>query len=163
VSLNSRVLAFTIVVSAATGILFGLAPALQATRQNLNPSLGMRALSHSRVTLSHSLIVTQVALCLLLVTGAGLFIQTLRNLRGLGLGFSAEHVLQIRIEPERSGYRREQLPWLYTRLLDRLNSAPGIMSVSMSATGFASGTSAICCIAVEGYTPDPSENRQIRT
>ena len=70
VSLNGRVLAFTIVVSAATGVLFGLAPALQATRQNLNPSLSVSTLSRSRVTLSRTLIVAQVALCLLLVTGA---------------------------------------------------------------------------------------------
>ena len=102
-------------------------------------------------------------MCLLLVTAAGLFIQTLRNLRDLDLGFNAEHVVQVRIHPESSGYRREQLPALYTRLLERLNSAPGIISVSMSGTGFASGTSATCCIAVEGYTPGPSENRQIRT
>ncbi|PYT32974.1 MAG: hypothetical protein DMG57_00085 [Acidobacteria bacterium] len=163
VSLNGRVLAFTIVVSAATGVLFGLAPALQATRQNLNPSLSVSTLSRSRVTLSRTLIVAQVALCLLLVTGAGLFIQTLRNLRDLDLGFSAEHILQVRIDPASSGYRREQLPGLYTRLLERLNSAPGVTSVSMSGTGFASGTSATCCIAVEGYTPGPSENRQIGT
>jgi predicted permease len=162
VSLDGRVLAFTIVVSAATGVLFGLAPALQATRQNLNPSLSVSALSRSRVTLSRTLIVAQVALCLLLVTGAGLFIQTLRNLRDLDLGFNGEHVLQIRIDPESSGYRREQLPALYTRLLERLNSAPGVLSAGMSGTGFASGTGAICCIAVEGYTPGPSENRQIR-
>ena len=145
VSLNGRVLAFTIVVSAATGVLFGLAPALQATRQNLNPSLSVSTLSRSRVTLSRTLIVAQVALCLLLVTGAGLFIQTLRNLRDLDLGFSAEHILQVRIDPASSGYRREQLSALYTRVLERLNSAPGVISMSMSGTGFASGTSATCC------------------
>lgn len=163
VTLNARVLAFTIVVSAATGILFGLAPALRATRQNLNPSLSVSTSSRPRFTLSRTLIVIQVAVSLLLVTGAGLFIQTFRNLRDLDLGFSAEHVLQVRIHPESSGYRREQLPALYARLLERLNSAPGIISVSMSGTGFASGTGATCCIAVEGYTPGPSENRQIRT
>jgi len=163
VSLNGRVLAFTIVVSGATGILFGLAPALQAARQNLNPSLSASTSSRPRLTLSRALIVIQVALCLLLVTGAGLFIETLRNLRDLDLGFRAEHVLQVRIDPASSGYGREQLPALYTRLFERLNSAPGIISVSMSGTGFASGTGATCCIAVEGYTPGPSENRQIRT
>src|SRR4029077_7591977 len=81
IRLDGRVLGFTIVVSAATGILFGLAPALQATRQTLNPSLSVSTSSRPRLPLSRVVIVTQVALCLLLVTGAGLFIQTLRNLR----------------------------------------------------------------------------------
>src|SRR5262245_32658390 len=132
---NARILGFTIAVSLLTALIFGLAPAMAATRQDGAAALKMTVLARPRLSLSRFLVVAQVALSLLLLTGAGLFVRTLRNLRTLDLGFSAENVLQARINPQASGYKQEQLPALYRRLLERLNAAPGISSVSMAGRG----------------------------
>jgi len=158
---NARILGFTIAVSLLTALLFGLAPALTATRQDVNAALKMTVLARPR--LSRLLVIMQVALSLLLLTGAGLFVRTLRNLRTLDLGFAAENVIQARINPLASGYKQEQLPDLYRRLLERLNSAPGIRSASMAGSGFRMGGSRSCCIGVEGYTHRPDESRQVYT
>jgi predicted permease len=160
---NARILGFTIAVSLLTALLFGLAPALAATRQDVNSALKMTALARLRLSLSRLLVIAQVALSLLLLTGAGLFVGTLRNLRTLDLGFAAESVIQARINPRASGYKQEQLPDLYRRLLERLNAAPGIRSVSMADSGFRMGGSRTCCIGVEGYTHRPGEDREVRT
>jgi len=157
---DGRILGFTIAVSLLTALLFGLAPALAATRQDVNAALKMTVLARPR--LSRLLLIMQVALSLLLLTGAGLFVRTLRNLRALDLGFAAESVIQARVNPMGSGYKQEQLPELYRRLLDRLNSAPGIRSASMAGSGFRMGGSRSCCIGVEGYTHPPGEDREVR-
>jgi predicted permease len=158
---NARILGFTIAVSLFTALLFGLAPALVATRQDVDTALKMTVLARPR--LSRLLVIVQVALSLLLLTGAGLFMRTLRNLRALDLGFAAESIIQVRINPLASGYKQEQLPDLYQRLLDRLNSAPGIRSASMAGSGFRMGGSRTCCIGVEGYSHRLGEDREVRT
>jgi len=160
---NARIFGFTVLVSLLTALIFGLAPALAATRQDVNAALKMTALARPKLSLSRFLVIAQVALSLLLLTGAGLFAQTLRNLRALDLGFAAESVIQARINPQASGYRQEQLPDLYRRLLERLNSAPGVSSASMAGSGFQTGNSRTCCIAVEGYINRPDEDREVQT
>src|SRR5262245_25454492 len=132
---NPGFFGFRIRVCLLTALIFGLAPAMAATRQDVNAALKMTALARPRLSLSRFLVIAQVALSLLLLTGAGLFVRTLRNLRNLDLGFAAESVLQARINPQASGYKQEQLPDLYRRLLERLNDAPGINSVSMAGRG----------------------------
>jgi predicted permease len=160
---NARILGFTLALSLLTALLFGLAPAFIITRQEVNTALKDTSSMRPRLSLSRPLVVGQVALSLLLLSGAGLFVQTLRNLRTVNLGFAAEQIIQARINPQASGYKREQLPGLYQRLLDGLNSAPGVRSASLSSTGFRTGTSRTCCIAVEGYTHRPDEDREIQT
>ena len=159
---NARILGFTLLVSLLTALIFGLAPAFAATRQDVNAALKKTTIARHRLSLSRFLVIAQVALSLLLLTGAGLFAQTLRNLRTLDLGFAAESVIQARINPQASGYKQEQLPDLYRRLLERLNSAPGVSSVSMAGSGFRTGTSRTCCISVEGYAHSPNEDREIQ-
>jgi predicted permease len=159
---NARLIGFTFAVSLSTAFLFGLAPALIATRQEVNSALKAVTLARPRLSLSRPLVVAQVALSLLLLTGAGLFVQTLRNLRTLDLGFAAEHVLQARINPSAGVYKPEQLAELYRRLLERLNSTPGVRSASLSASGFRTGTTRTCCIAVEGFTHRASEDREVQ-
>ena len=159
---NARVLGFTVAVSLLTTILFGLAPALIATRQDLNAALKVPTPPRSRLALSRSLVIAQVALSLLLLTGAGLFVQTLHNLRTRDFGFDAERIIQGRIFAEDAGYKKDQLPGLYSRILERLNSAPGVRSASMSDVGILYNVSSACCIAVEGYTHRPDEDRRVR-
>ena len=163
VGANPRVLAFTSATALLTAILFGLAPAVIVTRQDVNSALKASSASRPRLLISRPLVVAQVALSLLLLTGAGLFVGTLRNLRTVDLGFAAEQVVQARVSPLSSGYKQEQLPELYGRLLQRVNSIPGIRSASMSSSGFLTGRSRTCCIAVQGYTPQPTEDREIQT
>jgi predicted permease len=135
-----RVLAFTFGVSLATGLLFGLAPAWRATRMNLAP--GLKASSRSvsgegirtgRFPLSKVLLTTQVALSLVLLVGAGLFVRTLRNLDRQPFGFNRFSVLEAKLDLRLAGYRPEQLNGLYQRLLGNLNALPGIRSASLSA------------------------------
>ena len=97
---NIRILGFTIAVSVLTTILFGLAPALIATRQNVNTALKATSLARPRLSLIRPLVIAQVALSLLLLTGAGLLVQTLRNLRTLDIGFAADQVVQTRINTQ---------------------------------------------------------------
>ena len=163
VSLNPRILAFTMMVTLITAILFGLTPALSATRQDVNTTLKVTTVANPGLPLSRLLVIVQVALSLLLITGAGLFVQTLRNLRVRNLGFDANKVLQVRIDAHSAGYKDEQLADLYGRLLNSIKSVPGVVSASTSSSGFRTGNSRTCCIAVEGHTFTANEDRQIRT
>jgi predicted permease len=153
---DARVLGFTCAVCLATVLLFGLMPAYAAVRPQIKT--GRLAL-----TLPRALVVAQVALSLLLVAGAGLFVQTLKNLRSLNLGFAVDGILQTPINPQQAGYPREQFPNVYRRVLDRVRDAPGLHSVSMSSSGFRTGTSRTCCVAIRGHIPEPGEEREVQT
>jgi len=159
---NARALGFTLAASLFATLLFGLAPALIATRLDLNPALKAPTPPRSRISLSRVLVIAQVGLSLLLLTGAGMLIQTLYNLRARDFGFDAEHIIQGRIFAEDAGYQKDQLPGLYGQILERLNSAPGVRSATMASAGFLNYDSTRgCCIGVEGYTHRPNEDRRI--
>jgi predicted permease len=161
---NIRILGFTIIVSLLTVFLFGLAPALIATRQDLNAMLKAstaQLLPRSRLSLSRSLVIAQVALSVLLLTGAGLIIQTLHNLRTMDFGFATEHIIQARVSAEEAGYKGNQVTELKQRILERLSSAPGVRSAATAINGFLSGASTTCCIAIEGLALRPDEDRKI--
>jgi predicted permease len=162
VSLNLRILGFTMLVALITAVLFGLTPAWLATRPDVNTTLKVNTVGSPRLPLSRVLVVVQVALSLLLITGAGLFVQTLRNLRTRNLGFDADKVVQVRIDAHSAGYKDEQLADLYERLLNSIKSVPGVVSATTSDSGFRTGSSRTCCIAVEGYTFSANEDREIR-
>jgi predicted permease len=130
-SLNWRVLTFTLVVSLLTGLLFGLTPAWRATSLDLTT-----ALKHSRRTtgtvsrLSKGLLVLQVAISFLLLIGAGLFIRTLYNLQRVNLGFNQENLLVFRLQPEDSGYKDQGLLQFYHQLFARLDQLPGVRAAT---------------------------------
>jgi predicted permease len=159
---NFRILSFTFAVSVLTALLFGLAPSWIITRPNVGSALKVTTPARPRLGLSRLLVVSQVTFSLLLLIGAGLFLKTLHNLRTINLGFQSDQLLQARISPRSSGYKPEQYPELNKRLLERLNSTPGIRSASVAGSGFRSGSSRTCCIAVEGYIPGKDEDRQIQ-
>jgi predicted permease len=155
---DARILGFTIAVSFLTTLLFGLAPALIATRQDLNTALKAPApprLPRSRLSLSRSLVIAQVALSLLLLTGAGLLVQTLRNYHAR-IGFPAEQIVHFGINLQAHGYQPEQL-------LERLKSLPGVRSATAEAWWDMHWKSQACCIAVDGYDRRPDEDRTIQT
>ncbi|MEK6322862.1 MAG: ABC transporter permease [Acidobacteriota bacterium] len=127
VNLNWRVLVFTLGVSLLTGVLFGLAPAWRATSLDLATALKQSRRTTGAVSrLSKGLIVAQVALSLLLLVGAGLFIRTLSNLQRVNLGFNEENLLVFTLQPEQSGYKDERLMQFYQQLFARLDHLPGV-------------------------------------
>jgi predicted permease len=133
-SLNWRVLAFTVSASILTGIIFGLAPALRTTGVDLTVAIKQGRRSTGAVSrLSKGLVVLQVALSLLLLVGAGLFIRTLYNLQRVNLGFNQENILVFRLNPGQSGYSDERLTQFYQRLFERLDGLPGIRAATFSS------------------------------
>lgn len=130
-NLNWRVLAFTLAVSLVTGVLFGLAPAWRATGLDLATSLKQSRRTTGAVSrLSKGLIVAQVALSLLLLVGAGLFIRTLYNLQRVNLGFNQENLLLFQLQPQQGGYKDQRLVQLYQQLLARLDNLPGVRAAT---------------------------------
>ena len=132
-SLNWRVLMFTLAVSLLTGVLFGLAPALRATSLDLSTALKQSGRTTGGVSrLSKGLLVVQVAVSALLVAGAGLFIRTLNNLQRVELGFNPEKVLVFRLQPEQAGYKDDRLVRLYQQLFDKLDHLPNVQAATFA-------------------------------
>ena len=160
---NLRVLTFTGAVSVLTGVLFGLAPALQGTRLVLTPGLkkGWGSTpgvgSHSRrfgLQLGKVLAISQVAISLLLLIGAGLFIRTLTNLENENVGFDRRNLVLFGIDPTKSGYKGEKLVAFYRELQRRIEAIPGVSSASLSRHTLVSGGVSIDGVAIQGYTPE---------
>jgi len=155
-----RVLAFAFALSCVTAVVFGLLPALR-----MSAGIGARrgimgsALSHRRFGLGSALIVAEVALSLVVLTGAASFTRSLANLTGQQFGFNREHVLVVNVNPQHAGYEYKQLAPLYRRISSRLTALPGVKSVSLASYSPFNQ----CCwgfsIAVEGYRAKPSEQR----
>jgi predicted permease len=157
---DATVLGFTLAVSLLTSLLFGLAPALGATRLNLTSSLkdavGERA-GRSRLTPHKLLVVTQVALSLFLLVGAGLFVRSLRNLKSLDAGFDRENVTLFSFSAPRS-YTPAQRMNLYRQALERLEALPGARAASLASFSLLSGSGSNSNIVVEGYAQRPDED-----
>ncbi len=142
-----RVLAFTISVSLLTGLLFGLAPAFRSTRMDLTPALkenasmapGNAARPGRQLHLGNALVVAQVALSILVLTGAGLLVRTLKNLRSINPGFDTRNILLFGIDPTLMAYKDARIETLYRDLRDRLAALPGVISVSFSSDALLSG------------------------
>ena len=139
-SLNWPVLGFTFALSVSSGLVFGLTPALQSTKADLTPALkegrsqGWGRTGHGfRPRLGHVLIVAQIAVSLLLVIGAGLFIRTLSNLHSIDVGFNRENILLVSINGRQAGYRDAALARFYSGLLERLREIPGVRSATASS------------------------------
>src|SRR5215213_8858828 len=133
--LDWRVLGFTLALSLLTGIVFGLAPAWRTTRVDLTPSLkdsGRSSTSVHRSLLSRGLVVVQVALSLLLLVGAGLFVRTLLNLQRVDPGFNTQNLLLFEVQPALIGYKDEKLRQIYQQISERVESVPGVQAVTFS-------------------------------
>jgi predicted permease len=161
-TLDWRVLGFTVGITLVTGILFGLVPALRGTRVNLNDSLrdsGRTTASGSKLNLAKGLVIVQVALSLLLVAGAGLFLRTLWNLQSVGLGYPKEHLLLVSADGVTAGYKDARLSFLWRDLTERLRTLPGVQGASYSINGLFSGSESADEIDVEGFTPSKDNEK----
>jgi predicted permease len=147
-NLNWHVLAVTVGLSAATGMLFGLAPAIQSASVDLVSALkqtrgGERRLRlhrRLRVSLSQALAVTQIAMSLLLLAAAGLFLRTLVNLNSIQLGFNRENLLLVTLNARQAGYKDDALVRFYGDLEARLGALPGVRVASFSNYALVSGS-----------------------
>jgi len=151
-----------------TGLLFGLAPALRAYASV--PASALRAAlctfgrageTRWRRLFGKWLVAAQVALSLVLVSAAGLFVRHLANLENLDLGFRRDHVLLATLDAGRSGYEAGRLSRAYQEVLGRLEAIPGVRSASLSAVTPISGAGASRNLTVQGYQASPGEVRLI--
>jgi predicted permease len=156
-SVDARLLAFTLAVSTATAVLFGLAPAWRATR--VDPHAAMQATGrsvaegHSRLTLGRALVVGQIALSLVLVLGAGLLLGTFRRLATLDPGFRSDGVLLAAVDLRNARLPDERLVGVKREILETVRAVPGVRSSSASALTPVSGSGWNGRVVVDGYVP----------
>ena len=153
IHLDLRVLGFAAAVSILTTVLFGLAPALRATRVDL--AHGLKEDARLRTTKGHPggaqiLVALQIAAALLLTVGATLAVRSLANLRAIPLGFNATRVVTFGLDAGRNGYDAARSTALYSRLLEELNRTPGVVAASASTETPMSGLSSSITISVDG-------------
>jgi predicted permease len=162
---DMRVMFFTFALSIGTALLFGIAPAIQATRSGVAGTLKDEAggvvggTGHARVR--KGLVVAQVALSVMLLAGAALFARSLYNLRSLDPGFNVDQLLSFSLDPSLSGYDRTRVRALFRSAQERLAALPGVRSVSMSSIAPLSGNGWQATMRVDGYTPKTDENMNI--
>jgi predicted permease len=162
--LDGRVLALTIAVTAGMALLFGLAPALHATGFDLTAEFqsGARLLGRrTRSRLGQMLMVVQIALSLVLLISAGLFVQTLRNLEQVATGFNTQRLALFRIEATAGGYPREVFTKLHARVQERLEQIPGVRAATFSRVPLLAGTRANRRTNIPGYTPPAGASMNI--
>jgi predicted permease len=164
--LDWRVLGFTIGLSLLTGIIFGLAPAWRTTKIDLTPSLKDSARASSAVHrsfLTRGLVVVQVALSLLLLVGAGLFVRTLLNLQRVDPGFDTRNLLLFEVQPGLIGYKDEKLRQLYQQISERLEAVPGVQAVTFSRLPLLSQSSSSSSVFLrEALSAQPDAEGRIK-
>ncbi len=162
--IDTNVLLFTGAISLLTILLSGLVPALRAMRTA--PASSVRQLGSTGENkpgrlFGKGLVVAQVALSVVLLSAAGVFVQHLLNLRHLDLGFHPDHVLLVTLDPDRSGYDDQRLSLAYQQLLGRLEAIPGVRSATICAPSPISGAGANRGVTVESYQSKPGEIRNV--
>jgi predicted permease len=158
------VLGFTLAISVIAGLLFGLVPALQTTRPQLANTLKDQAgavIRGGHAGLRKALVVAQVSLSLLLLIGAGLFLQSLRNLQTLNPGFDVRNVVAFDVDPTMSRYDKQFTVAYMRRLRDRLNGVPGVEASAYAVVPVLEDNEWDNWVTIEGYVakqderPDP--------
>jgi len=162
--LNWHVLVLTIGLSVLVGILFGLVPASQATRVDVSSTLketrmpGIGGRIHATfpmLSLGRVLGIAQIALSLLLLVAAGLFVRTLSNLQSIQLGFNRENVLLFTLDAKAAGHEARNLEILYGDIRDRVAALPGVRNASFSQFPLVSGGMILIPAVIPGLPPPP--------
>ena len=166
-SLDWRVLVFTLGVTILTSVLFGLAPSLQATRLNLVPSLkdeaGARGGRLRRIGLRDLLVISQLALSLVLLIGAALFVRSLRHAISFDPGFRVQNLLVASMETRRARLNKQQGQDFYQQTVERVGSLPGVQSVSLARIAPLGGGGQRRGTQFEGYQPQQNEDTETNT
>ena len=160
--LDWRVMLFAIAVAFITGILFGIAPAVRVTA-NAGEALKdtSRSIIGTRTLLTKSLLIVQVAISLVLLIGAGLFLRTVSNLRQVDIGFNPNNLVLFRVNPQLNRYEGPRIASLYDEMVQRLSVEPGIRSVTLANPPLLSGSTNSTSFIIQGrvYAPGELENR----
>jgi predicted permease len=155
VRIDARVLAFTAALSIVTAVLFGLFPALRATGLDVATALrtqGRGIAGSGRLALGKWLVVTQVALSMLLLVGAGMLARSTMRMANADIGVARDHLVIAEIDAQRSGYSGPGILALIRDLTDRVSKVPGVTGVTSSENGIFSGTESGTTVQVEGYS-----------
>ncbi len=156
-----RVLLFTLALSLFSGLLFGLAPALQASQSSVSMALKEQASNlgggRQHMRLRKTLVVAQVALSLMLLIGAGLFSYSLRNLKNIPAGFRTERLVSFSLQPSLNGYSSDKIRRLYSQIEENLAAIPGVEGVAATGNQLLAGDNAMSSIQIAGYVPQESE------
>jgi predicted permease len=158
---DARIIAFTVALALGTGLLFGLVPALQSTRPSLAPALKEQSagiVGGGPVRLRRGLVVAQVALSLLLLIGAGLFVRSLRNLLAQNPGFDTTNLVSFATDPSLNGYPPDRNKRLAMTLVERIATVPGVTSASIAGVRVLDGGSWNSSVTVEGYAAKEGES-----
>src|SRR5882757_210807 len=163
---DASVFAFTLALTVITTVLFGLVPALQASRTDLVTALkdNAAALGHGqrKISLRHALVITQVALSTVALISAGLFVRSLRESYKADPGFDPHHVLLASFDPFLSGYDENRGREFYRRLVERIATMPGVQSVSLARRlPLTLSGIAFSSVIVDGYTPRKDEDMRL--
>jgi predicted permease len=132
--IDLRVLAFVLGASCLTGVMFGITPALQGTKADVWSILkeNVRLSSRGVIRTRQAMIVAQVALTMVLLTGTSLLIRSLANLKAVNPGFQSENVVQADLTLEYERYKPEQMKQLYSQLLDRVRAMPSVNAAGLT-------------------------------
>ena len=164
-TLDIRVLLFTLALSVVTGLLFGLAPALEASRAEVASTLREQQAALSSAGASarfrRVLVVAQLALSLLLLVGAGLFARSLFNLLRVDPGFRAERLLTFAIDPSLNGYAKERGFALFHDLQERLARLPGVVAAGAASPGPLTHSNHSSNVTVEDYPAREDEDMYV--
>jgi predicted permease len=161
---DPRVLVFTLALTVATAIVFGLLPALRASRPDpwttLKDTMGSIAGTGGSLFLRKGLVTAQVALSFLLLFGAGLFVRSLQNLKTTDAGVTLDNLVVFEVAPALSGYDNQRATLLYGQLLDRLRSSPGVKSAGLATVAILAGDEWDSTMSVEGHQSKDGEDMQ---
>jgi predicted permease len=161
---DGRILAFTVGLTFFTGIVFGLLPALRASRPDpwttLKDTMGSIAGTGGSLFLRKGLVTAQVALSFLLLFGAGLFVKSLQNLKTTDTGVVLDNLVTFQISPALSGYNEERATQFNRDLLERVRSAPGVKSAAVASVPILSGNEWDSSTSVEGHHYADGEDQQ---
>ena len=159
-----RILGFALVLTFLTGIVFGLLPALRASRPDpwttLKDTVGAIAGAGGSLFLRKGLVTAQVALSFLLLFGAGLFVRSLQNLKTTDTGVVLDNLVTFQLSPALNGYTDERADIFYRSLLDRLRTTPAVESVGRAAVSILSGDEWDSSMSVEGHKAQDGEDMQ---
>jgi predicted permease len=156
-TLDGRMLAFAVLLAAVTSLVFGLYPALQASKAQLMSAMrdqsGQTTASRATGFFRNGLVTLQTAISVLLLISAGLFGKTLLNLAKIDLGIRTDHLIGFSLNPKLSGYTEERTAQLYIDLRERLAALPGVTSATRARVPAIAGSSSSGNMTVEGFTP----------
>jgi len=161
---DGRILAFTVALTFVTGIVFGLLPALRASRPDpwttLKDTMGSIAGAGGSLFLRKGLVTAQVALSFLLLFGAGLFVKSLQNLKTTDTGVALDNLVTFQVAPALSGYDNEKAVQFNRDLLEHLRTAAGVKSAAIASVPILAGNEWDSSTAVEGHTFADGEDQQ---